>query len=71
MKLLEQEIKKLQGINVEDDEEELKGDAIAVSNHIKDSYIKDEELKIEVHKLINTIETSDDLEIVKQELIFS
>jgi len=69
MKLLEQEIKKLQGYEVEEDEEELKGDAITVSNHIKDSYIKDEELKIEVHKLINTIETSSDLENIKQELI--
>jgi len=69
MKLLEQEIKKLQGYEVGEDEEELKGDTITVSNHIKDSYIKDEELKIEVHKLINTIETNLDLENVKQELI--
>jgi len=69
MKLLEQEIKKLQGFEVEEEEEERKGDAITVSNHIKDSYIKEEELKIEVHKLINTIETSLDLENVKQELI--
>ena len=67
MKLLEGEINKLKGIEVETEEEPSK-EIVTVSNHIKDSYIKDDDLKIEIHKLINTITTKEQLEIVKQEL---
>ena len=40
-----------------------------VSNHIKDEYVDDEAIKIEIHKLINSIKSKKDLLKVKNELI--
>lgn len=40
-----------------------------VSSHIKDSYVKEDEVKIEIHKLVNSISCVDDYEKVKDELI--
>lgn len=69
LKLLEAEIRKLNGEQVKDEEEDENNKTpVNVSNHIKDSYIKDEELKIEIHKMINTINSLKDLENIKLEL---
>lgn len=69
MKLLENEIKKLKGLPVENDEEdETEKEIIKISNHIKDKYVKDIDLKIEIHKLINGISTQTNLDKVKSEL---
>lgn len=41
---------------------------INVNTHIKDSYVDDENLKIEIHRLINTIDSGSALESVKLQI---
>lgn len=67
MKLIEDEMKKLKGEFVEEDEEDNKN-LIEVSTHIKDEYVNDEEIKIEIHQKINEIDSLEKLEMVKEEL---
>ena len=64
--MLEDETKKLKGEEVKEDEN--KQPLISVSTHISDSYVKEAELKIEIHKIINQIDSKDTLEKTKQEL---
>lgn len=66
MKMLKQEIDKLKGIEIK--EEEDTQPLIDVDTAIKDTYVKEEELKIEIHKKINQIDTKDKLIEVKNEL---
>ena len=66
MKMLTQEIDKLKGIEVK--EEEDTQPLIDVETSIKDTYVKDEDLKIEIHKKINQIDTKEKLLEVKSEL---
>ena len=66
LKMLEDETKKLKGEEVIEDEN--KQPLISVSTHISDSYVKEAELKIEIHKIINQIDSKDRLEKTKQEL---
>lgn len=70
MKLLEDEIKKLQGVEVKDDDETLENDkdTIVVNNHIKDTLVKEDELKIELHKLITSIDSFKKYEEVRLEI---
>ncbi len=69
MKMLETEIKKLKGIQVEEEvEEEDSKDVIQISNHIKDKYVQEQDLKIEIHKLINEIKTEQDLTKIKKDI---
>ena len=70
MKLLEDEIKKLQGIEVKDDDETLENDkdTIVVNNHIKDTLVTEDELKIELHKLITSIDSFKKYEEVRLEI---
>lgn len=65
-KMLEDELKRQKGEYVEEDEEEKT--LFNIDTHIDDSYISDEDIKIEVHKLINTIDTYDKLNEVKLQL---
>lgn len=67
MKLIEDEMKKLKGEFVEEEEEDNKN-LIEVSTHIKDEYVNDEEIKIEIHQKINEIDSLEKLEMVKEEL---
>ena len=72
LKLLKNEVDKLNGIEVKDDDELLKNDnnsLINVSTHISNSYISDNDLKIEIHKKINDIDSLERLNEVKAELI--
>ena len=66
-KMVEEEMKRLKGEEVyeEDSSESL----IHVTTHIDDKYVSDEEIKIEIHKLINEIDSYDKLYAVKEELI--
>ena len=66
MKMLDVEIKKLQGVS-DDSLTEVSSNNldIYVNNHIKDEYVKEDELKIEIHKLVNTIDSFAKLEEVK------
>ncbi len=66
MEMLKQEIDKLKGIVVK--EEEDTQPLIDVSTSIKSTYVDDEELKIEIHKKINEIDTKEKLEEIKSEL---
>jgi len=66
MKMLKQEIDKLKGVYVA--EEEDTQPLIEVDTAIKDSYVKEEDLKIEIHKKINQIDTKEKLIEVKNEL---
>lgn len=66
-KMLKEEIDKLRGIIKEDTKEELQP-LVEVNTYVDDSYVEDEELKIEIHRKINAIDSFEKLEDVKQEL---
>ncbi len=67
MKMVEEEMKRLQGQYVESEEEH---DAlINVETHIEDSYVSDEAIKIEIHKMINEIDSYEKFEEVRKILI--
>ena len=67
MKMLNDEILKLKGIKVLD-----KSDAVIsnveVTSHIPDIYTNSDELKIEIHKLINSIDSYEKYDLVYNEL---
>jgi len=67
MKLIEDELKKAKGEYVEEDDEDNKN-LIEVSTHIKDDYVSDEDIKIEIHQKINEIDSIEKLNEVKEEL---
>ena len=64
--MLNKEINKLKGQHIEEKEDT--NPVVDVSTSIDDSYIQDEDLKIEIHKLINTIDTKEKLISVKSEI---
>ncbi len=64
--LLKQEIDKLRGIDVAEEEDQQP--LIEVDTYIDDSYVKEEELKIEIHKKINEIDSYDRLITIQKEL---
>lgn len=66
LKLIENEFKKAKGEKVI--EEEDTPSLIEVSTHIKDSYVSDEDVKIEIHQKINEIDSLEKLIKVKEEL---
>ncbi len=67
MKMIEEEMKRLKGEEVTDDDSS-KEALINVDTHIEDSYVSDESIKIEIHKLINEIDSYQKLEEVKATL---
>jgi transcription-repair coupling factor (superfamily II helicase) len=67
-KMLNEEVNKLKGINVEDEEQEDEQPLINVETHIEDSYVDIDEIKIEIHKKINEIDSYEKLLSVKNEL---
>ncbi len=67
LKILNDEIKKLQGIETVEEEVRDEKPLINVSTHIDDRYTDESDLKIEIHKLINTIDSYDKLVSVKEE----
>ena len=64
--MLNKEINKLKGIKQK--EEETTNPVVEVSTSIDDNYVSDEDLKIEIHKLINTIDSKEKLIEIKNEL---
>ncbi len=66
MQMIEEEMKKLKGEEVNNDESPTA--LINVSTHISDDYVKDDEIKIEIHNKINEIESKETLEQIKNEL---
>ena len=66
LKILEDEIAKLKG-ETREEEQDTKP-LLNVDTHIKDEYVDDNDLKIEIHKKINKIDTYEKLLEVKEEL---
>jgi len=68
LRMLTAEINRLKGVEVQDDEEADTQPLLEVSTSIDDSYVEEEDLKIEIHQKINQIQNIDDLQAVKEEL---
>ena len=66
LKLLNEEVERLKGNKVEEEKEDKP--LIQVSTHIDDKYAEESELKIEIHKMINDIDSYQKLLKVKSEL---
>ena len=70
LKMLKDAVDKMKGEYVEEEVDENLDNKtlIDVETHISDSYINDEDLKIEIHKMINKVDSMDKLNEVKGEL---
>ena len=68
MEMLNEEVNKLKGIEPKKEIENDTKPVIDVNTTINDDYVSEEELKIEIHKLINTIDSKEKLLEVKNEL---
>lgn len=64
--MVNDELKRQRGEEVSEDEE--KNPLIEVDNHISDDYVSEENLKIEIHQLINNIKDEETLQKVKSEI---
>ncbi len=67
LKILDEEVRRIKGEDIEEDREEEKP-LIDVETHIGDEYVEEADLKIEIHKKINTIDTYEKLVEIKSEL---
>lgn len=67
LKILNEEVNRLKGIEPAE-QITTKNNLLNVSTHISDKYVEDEDLKIEIHKLINTVDSKEKFENVKSEL---
>ena len=67
MKMVEDEIKRQQGENVEEDDTDTQA-LINVNTHISDNYVSDEDIKIEIHQKINEIDSYEKMLEIKNEL---
>ncbi len=68
LKLLNEEVEKKKGNFVSNEDKEDIQPLINVNTHIDDSYVKEDELKIEIHRKINEIDSYEKLNLVKGEL---
>ncbi len=70
LKMLKDAVDKIKGEYVEEDVDETLDNCslIDVNTHIDDNYIKDDKLKIEIHKKINEVDSIEKLIAVKNEL---
>lgn len=68
LKLLQDEVDRLKGITPKEEIIQNEKPLLDVSTHISNNYTDDDNLKIEVHKQINTIDSYEKLEEVKQDL---
>ena len=67
MKMLKQEIDKIKG-NIQEEEKEETQPLIEVDTSVDDSYVEESELKIEIHKKINEIDSYEKLVEIRSEL---
>lgn len=65
-KMVNEEVSRLEGNYIEEEKDSTT--TFNTSTHIEDEYVEDESIKIEIHKLINTIKNKNDMLTVKQEL---
>lgn len=68
LKMLNDEVCRLKGETIREDEIQEEKPLLNVSTHIDDSYVDDVDLKIEIHKKINEIDSSDKLNQIKNEI---
>ena len=68
MKILNNEVEELKGNNVEEEELENEQPLIEVSTHIKDKYVSNDEVKIEIQRMINGIDSKEKLDEIKKEI---
>ena len=68
LKILQDEIDRLKGITPKEEVIQNEKPLLNVSTHISDNYTDDDNLKIEIHKIINTIDSYEKLEEVKANL---
>lgn len=66
MQMIEDEMKRLKGAEVSTEED--KQSLVDVSTHISDTYTTDDEIKIEIHQMINEVNSMESLKKVKEEL---
>ncbi|MBQ6840857.1 MAG: transcription-repair coupling factor [Bacilli bacterium] len=66
-KMIEDEMRRQKGEFVEEEEEEQQS-LINIETHIADSYVSDEDIKIEIHQMINEIDSYDKLQSIKSSL---
>lgn len=66
MQMVNDEMKRQKGEKVEEEDE--LNPLIEVDNHISDEFVKEESLKIEIHKLINSITDKDSLDQISNEI---
>lgn len=68
LRMLNEEVNKLKGKDIIKENEINTQPLIEVSTTINDNYVKEEDLKIEIHKKINKIDCIESLESIKEEL---
>ena len=72
LKMLNDEINNKNEIEIlDDDKEDIDSDSkplLNVATHISDEYVYEDDLKIEIHKKINSIDSLDKLNMIKSEL---
>ena len=68
LKILNEEVAKLKGETVEEETIKDEKPLLNVETHIDDSYVEDTDLKIEIHKKINEIDSYTKLLSIKKEL---
>ncbi len=66
MRMIEEEIKRLKGEEIV--EEDNKESLINVETHIAKDYVSDESVRIEIHQMINEVDSSEKLEEIKKQL---
>ena len=68
LKILNDEIRKLKGEQVIESDEKNEPTLMNIGTHISDNYVYENELKIEIHKMINTIDSYEKLKDIKAEI---
>ena len=65
LKMLDEEVNRIKGIPIQEEEEK---PIVTVASHIKDSYVSEQDVKIEIHKLINKIDSKESLSSIKNQI---
>ena len=68
MKMIEEEMKRLKGEEVFE-EEDSKESLINVETHIDKNYVEDESVRIEIHQMINEIDSYEKMEEIKKQIV--
>ena len=68
LKMLNDEVSRKKNIEVVEEETTDSAPLLNVATHIDDNYVSEDELKIEIHRKINEIDSKEKFETIKQEL---